>query len=153
MEAVLGRHRRRLGAQRQSRVYAKNVGNGSLAVISPWLDRTQWRSIYKNVRRDMLKAMVRLPIKDPQSRRWATSTLGQGVADGVADFISSQTPEERIACVMKAVDLFINRCERTAMHTSRLIRCWIVTSRAMKYNSLSFEVITERSTRRRYRDL
>lgn len=96
--------------------------------------------------------MVTLPLRDPQSQQWAALKLGQGVAEGDADFISSQTSEERIACVMKAVDLVINRCERTALQTSRLIRCWIVTSRTMKYNSRSFQVMTERSTRRRYRD-
>lgn len=152
MDAIFNRHQQHLDTQRQSRVYAKKMGNGSFAVISPWLDRTQWRRIYNNVRRDMLKAMARLPVRVSQSRRWATLTLGQGVADGDADFISSQASEERIACVMKAVDLVINRCERTVLHTSRLIRCWIVTSKAMKYNSRSFEVMTERSTRRRYRD-
>ncbi|KAL7917309.1 hypothetical protein ACQKWADRAFT_325926 [Trichoderma austrokoningii] len=152
MEAALGRHQQHLDTQHQARVYAKNMGNGSLAVISPWLDRTQWRKIYKNVRRDMLKAMARLPTKDSKSRQWAALSLGQGVADGDADFVSPRTSEERIACVMKAVDLVINRCERTALHTSRLIRCWVVTSRAMRCNSRSFEVMTERSTRYRYRD-
>ncbi|OAQ58446.1 hypothetical protein VFPPC_11576 [Pochonia chlamydosporia 170] len=152
LEAALGRHQQHLDAQQQARICAKKMGNGSLAVMSPWLERTQWRRIYKNVRRDLLKAMVRLPLRHPKSRQWAALKLGQGVADGDADFVSSQISEERIACVMKAVDLVINRCERTVLQTSRLIRCWIVTSRTMNYNSRSFEVMTERSTRRRYRD-
>jgi hypothetical protein len=61
--------------------------------------------IYKNVHRDMLEAMARLPSRDSQSRRWVAFNLGQGEADGDADFVSSRTSEERIARVMKAVDL------------------------------------------------
>ncbi|KAL7940097.1 hypothetical protein V8C42DRAFT_364375 [Trichoderma barbatum] len=68
MEAVFSRHQQHLDTQCQSRVYAKKMGNGSFAVISPWLDRTQWRRIYNNVRRDMLKAMARLPVRVSQSR-------------------------------------------------------------------------------------
>ncbi|OAQ58257.1 C2H2-type zinc-finger domain-containing protein [Pochonia chlamydosporia 170] len=98
LEAALGRHQQLLDAQQLARICAKKMGNGSLAVMSPWLERTQWRRIYKNVRRDLLKAMVRLPLRDPQSQQWAAVKLGQGVADGDAEFISSQTSEERIAC-------------------------------------------------------
>jgi hypothetical protein len=101
----------------------------------------------------MLEAMARLPSRDSQSRRWAAFNLGQGETDGDADSVSSRTSEERIARVMKAVDLIINRCERTALQTSRPIRCWIVTSRAIRCNSQSFKVMTERSTRCRYQDL
>jgi hypothetical protein len=53
---------------------------------------------------------------------------------------------------MKAVDLVTNRWERTALLTSRQTDCWIVSSGAMKHNSRSFEVLTEHSTGRRYRD-
>lgn len=41
LEAALDRHQQHLDEQRQARVCAKKIGNGSLAVMSPWLERTQ----------------------------------------------------------------------------------------------------------------
>ncbi|KAJ6789249.1 hypothetical protein PWT90_10398 [Aphanocladium album] len=69
MTAALRRHQQHLDAEKQPRIYAKDVGLGSLAVLSPWMDRTQWRVTYKDARRDILRAMIRLPRKDSQSRR------------------------------------------------------------------------------------
>lgn len=152
MAEALRRDQQHFDAEKQPRIYAKHVGNGSLAVLSPWMDRTQWRATYKDARRDILRAMIRLPRKDSQSRRWASLTLGQGLVEGNPDFISSAVTEERIACTMKAVDLIINRCERTALQTSRLIRCWLITSKTSQHHSRAFTVMTEQSTRRRYRD-
>ena len=116
------------------------------------MDRTQWRATYKDARHDILRAMIRLPMKDSQSRRSARLTLGQGVVEGDADFISSLATEERITCTMKAVDLIINRCERTTLQTLRLIRCWLITSKTSQVHSRAFTVMTEQSTRRRYRE-
>ena len=58
VEAVLQRHEQHMQAQNQPRVYAMGLGEDSLAATSPWLERTQWQVMYRNVRRDILKAMT-----------------------------------------------------------------------------------------------
>ena len=40
LEAVLQRHNQHIEMQNEPRVYAKALGEHSLAAISPWLDRT-----------------------------------------------------------------------------------------------------------------
>ena len=146
IEAVLQRHDRHVQTQNQPRVYAKALGEGSLAATSPWLERTQWLMMYKNVRRDILKAMTM-----NTRRPWGDLHLGQGEHEGDADLISLSHREQKIACILDAVDLMINRCETTARHTSRLIRCWLITSRSNSHQSRAFSVMTERNTQSKYR--
>lgn len=143
--AVLHRRDQYVKKQNEPRLYAKALGEDSLAAISPWLDRTRWRETYKDVRRDILKAMTSMP--KPKKDLY----LGQGEHDRDRDVIIPRVNEQKLACLMEAVDLMLNRCETTARNTSRLIRCWLVTSKANSYQSNAFSVMTELNTRYRYR--
>jgi hypothetical protein len=58
VEAVLQRHEQHMQAQNQPQVYAIGLGEESLAATSLWLERTQWQAMYRNIRRDILKAMA-----------------------------------------------------------------------------------------------
>lgn len=62
VEAVLRRHEEHVDMQNQPRAYAKALGELSLAATTPWLERTQWLSTYRDVRRDILKALATIPV-------------------------------------------------------------------------------------------
>lgn len=71
------RHERHVQMQTQPRVYAKSLGESSLAGTSPWLERAQWLATYKSVRRDISKAMTTNP-RTP----WTDLYLGPGEREG-----------------------------------------------------------------------
>ena len=147
VDTAVQRYKRQVGMRNEPRVYAKALGSTSLAATSPWLERTRWLETYKDVRRDILKAMT----TSAGSKPWTDLKLGQGEREGDADIISSSHDEQKIACLLNAVDLMINRCETTARHTGRLIRCWLVSSRPDYFQSRAFSVMTEPGTQRQYR--
>jgi hypothetical protein len=99
VEAVLQRHQQHMQAQSQPRVYAVRLGEELLAATSPWLERTQWQTMYRNVRRDILKAMTTnatARVARPQS----ALLLGQGELEGDADRVSPACHEQKIACIL-----------------------------------------------------
>lgn len=98
------RHKRHVAMQNESRVYAKKLGGDSLAATSPWLERTRWLETYRDVRRDILKAMTTSAGRQP----WTDLNLGQGEREGDADIISPSHNEQKIACLLDAVDLMID---------------------------------------------
>jgi hypothetical protein len=64
LREVLEREQQYLDTKTQPRFYSKALGDDSFAATSLWLERTRWPITYKNVRRDILLAMIRLPIRD-----------------------------------------------------------------------------------------
>ncbi|KJZ70136.1 hypothetical protein HIM_10477 [Hirsutella minnesotensis 3608] len=62
---VLERDQRYRSAENQPRVYSKAMGEGTFAATSPWLDRTHWPAMFEGCRRDILRAMTRLPNRNP----------------------------------------------------------------------------------------
>lgn len=151
IQGVVERHERYVDARNQPRHYAKALGEESLAATSPWLDRTQWRTIYRDARRDILRAMIRLPVQEHSTGEWKDMVLGQGAMEGDHDIISPRQDEQKLACILKAVDLMLDRCENTVRHSSRIVRCWLLTSKSCAYHPKAFYVMTEPSTRYRYR--
>ncbi|KJK87120.1 hypothetical protein H633G_09028 [Metarhizium anisopliae BRIP 53284] len=149
--AVLSRRDQYEKSQNEPRLYAKELGEDSLAARSPWLERTRWRETYKDVRRDILRAMTSTPASSAATKPSRDLHLGQGEHEGDDDIFMSCLDEQKLGCLMEAVDLVLNRCETTAHNTSRLIRCWLVTSRANSYQSNAFSVMTELATQHRYR--
>ncbi|OAQ71908.1 hypothetical protein VFPPC_12026 [Pochonia chlamydosporia 170] len=130
IQEVLERHEKYMGALNQPRHYAKALGEESLTATSPWLERTQWRTIYKNARRDILRAMTRLPVREHGTGEWKDMVLGQGAHEDDDFIISPWQDEQKLACMLGAIDLMIDRCETT---------------------SKAFSVMTEPSTKYRYR--
>jgi hypothetical protein len=154
LQEVLEREQKYLDAEKQPRVYSKALGDDSFAGTSLWLERTQWPVTYKGVRRDILQAMTRLPISigiDPNID--THFVLGQGPHEGDADIVSLRRDEQKISCVLGAVDLMLDRCELTVQHTSRLLRCWLVSSKPGNCQPKPFALMTQENTRKKYRIL
>lgn len=151
LEEVITRHEKQFDAESQPRVYSVGEGSDSLTSITPWLERTQWLATYKNVRRDLLGPMTVLPTRRGVSSRWADLVIGQGFRAGEADICSPKQDEAKLACMVKAVDLMLDRCETIALHTNRFLRCSFLRSRFQTHQPRAFSVMMEKSTRYRYR--
>lgn len=154
LQEVLEREQKYLDAEKQPRVYSKALGDDSFAGTSLWLERTQWPVTYKGVRRDILQAMTRLPNSigiDPNID--THFVLGQGPHEGDAGIVSLRGDEQKISCALGAVDLMLDRCELTVQHTSRLLRCWLVSSKPGNYQPKPFALMTQENTRKKYRIL
>lgn len=97
--------------------------------------------------------MTWLPIckMDPSLR--TDFILGQGPREGDADVISLRQDEQKIACLLGAVDMILDRCELTIRDTSRVLLCWLLSSKLQVYQPKPFALMTEESTRKKYRSL
>lgn len=100
LEEVITRHEEQCNAESQPRVYAVGGGSDSLTPITPWLERTQWLSTYKNLRRDLLGQMTVLPTRPGVSNGWTDLVLGQGFRTGEADICSPKQDEAKLACMV-----------------------------------------------------
>ncbi|KAH7113418.1 hypothetical protein EDB81DRAFT_670333, partial [Dactylonectria macrodidyma] len=104
------------------------------------------------VRRDILQAMTRIPASPGISTNSSSDfVLGQGPHEGDDDIISSRQDEQKISCVLNAVDLMLDRCELTVQNTNRLLRCWLVSASPTSYQPKSFALMAEPNTRKKYR--
>ncbi|KAJ0128512.1 Uncharacterized protein HZ326_28398 [Fusarium oxysporum f. sp. albedinis] len=61
LQQVIERDTQYREALSQPRATANNAGTNTFPATSLWLDRTQWPSIYRDSRRDILRALTRLP--------------------------------------------------------------------------------------------
>jgi hypothetical protein len=73
----------------------------TFATTSAWLDRTQWQSTYRDVRGDVLLASTRLPDRRSLMRNFI---LGQGPSQGDPDIESPKEDEQKVSCIMGALD-------------------------------------------------
>jgi hypothetical protein len=82
------------------------------------MERTQWQAIYKGARRDILRALTRLPDR----RALAIDCfLGQGTQESDLDIVSSSEAEQKISCILGALGIVVDRCEDTINRTSRFL--------------------------------
>src|SRR6187402_299577 len=93
--SVWEREHMHLEREDQPRVYSTDTGTRTLAATGPWMDRTRWPITYQNVRRD----------------------IGQGLRDSDKNLWSCWQDEQKISCLMGAVDRMLDRCEETMQHT------------------------------------
>uniref|UniRef100_A0A4E9EH69 Uncharacterized protein n=1 Tax=Gibberella zeae TaxID=5518 RepID=A0A4E9EH69_GIBZA len=148
---VLKRDKMYRDAETQPRFYSKALGDDSFAATSLWLERTRWPTTYKNVRRDILQAMTRLPIRAKAGSVETDYILGQGPLDGDPDIMIPRKDEEKIMCFLSAVDAMLDRCELTAENTGRVLLCWLASSRLDICQAKPFALKVEQNTRKRYR--
>lgn len=151
MSAVLRRHMQHVVAEKDSRIMASSAGRDALATTSPWLARTRWRETYRGVRRDNLRALASIPRRRTASKAWSNFALGQSEIGGGNDVVSTATEEQKLSCILGAADMMITRCEITARHTSRLCRCWLLSSRPDVCQPKAFSIVGEATTQYRYR--
>ncbi|RBA11787.1 hypothetical protein FPRO05_14224 [Fusarium proliferatum] len=111
---------------------------------TPWLDRTGWDRTYSSRgRREVLTALTRTFIS-PGGRDYY---IGHGQQRGLdEDFVSSGEDEDRIACLVRLVDVMISRCEETARRTSRHMLCWLRSTQASSIYSKPFTLVQPTSS-------
>lgn len=113
----------------------------------------RWLITYKNVRRDILQAMARLPACGINPSSNTDFVLGQGPREGDADVVSLRQDEQKIACMLDAVDLMLERCELTIQHTSPLLLCLLVSPKPGVKQPKPFALMAGKNTRKMYRSL
>ncbi|KAH7182216.1 hypothetical protein DER46DRAFT_490812 [Fusarium sp. MPI-SDFR-AT-0072] len=148
LQQVIGREARYREALSQPRATANDAGTDTFAATSLWLDRTQWPSIYRGSRRDVLRALTRLPDRYSLS---ADYTLGQGTLEGAPNLVSPREDEQKSSCILRALDSVIDRCEETVRCTSHNLLCWLLSSRLQSRREIAFSLVAERSSEIRYR--
>ncbi|EXM14128.1 hypothetical protein FOTG_17456 [Fusarium oxysporum f. sp. vasinfectum 25433] len=132
----------------QPQATVNHTGTDTFPATSLWLDRTQWPSIYQGSRRDVLQALTRLPNRHSLN---ADYVLGQGTLQGAPNLISPREDEQKISCIMRALDSVIDRCEDTVRGTSHNLLCWLLSSRLQSRREFAFNLVVERSSEIRYR--
>ncbi|RYC78340.1 hypothetical protein BFJ63_vAg18788 [Fusarium oxysporum f. sp. narcissi] len=98
---VLEREENYFDQMNQPRMSAKDLGSDALASTGLWPERTQWRVIFENARRDILRAMTRLP---DRHLLMSDYVMAQGRRQGDMCIRSSYVDEQKISCTMKALD-------------------------------------------------
>jgi hypothetical protein len=148
LQQVIDREAQYREALCQPRTSTKDTGTDTFAGTSLWLDRTQWPSIYRGARRDILRALIRLPNRHSLT---ADYILGEGNSEGMPSFVSPREDEQKILCIMRALDLVIDRCEDTVRCTSHNLLCWLLSSRLKSRREIAFNLVAERSSEIKYR--
>jgi hypothetical protein len=100
LQQVIDREARYREDLSQPRTSMKDTGTNSFAGISLWLDGTRWPSIYRGFRRDVLRALIRLPSRHSFT---ADYILGQGNSEDIPSFISPREDEQKISCIARAL--------------------------------------------------
>ncbi|KNB04586.1 hypothetical protein FOXG_06642 [Fusarium oxysporum f. sp. lycopersici 4287] len=147
---VLEREENYFRQMNQPRMSAKDLGSDALASTGLWQERTQWRVIFQNTRRDILRAMTRLPDRHSLMSDYV---MGQGCRQGDPDIRSSYVDEQKLSCTVRALDLVIDRCENTVRYTSRTLLCWLLSLKLHVYREAPFRLVAEKSSETKYRVL
>ncbi|KAH7187961.1 hypothetical protein DER44DRAFT_852871 [Fusarium oxysporum] len=148
LQQVIERDTQYREALSQPRATVNDAGTNTFPATSLWLDRTQWPSIYRGSRRDVLRALTRLPNGHSLDNDYI---VGQDTLDGAQDLISPRKDEQKVSFIMKALDSVINRCEDTVRATSHNLLCWLLSSRLQSHREFGFKLVVERSSEIRYR--
>ncbi|KAJ0127598.1 Class E vacuolar protein-sorting machinery protein HSE1 [Fusarium oxysporum f. sp. albedinis] len=69
--------------------------------------------------------------------------LGQGPSRGDPDIVSPWQDEQKIACIVSALEHVLDRCEMTARHTGRSLLCWLRSSRLESCGQNPFTLLAE----------
>jgi hypothetical protein len=147
---VWEREQKHLETEDQLHVYSRDTGTYTLAATGPWMDCTCWPITYQNVRRDILQALADMP-----DLRCRTSDhfLGQGPTNSDEALCSQWQDEQKILCLIGAVDRMLNRCEETMRHTSRSLLCWLRSTKLKACYPKLFTPVALETSRRKYRQL
>jgi hypothetical protein len=148
LKQVIDREARYREVLGQPRTTVHDTGAGTFAATSLWLDRTQWSSIYRGSRRDVLRALIRLPHRNSLN---ADYILGQGNSEDTPNLVSPREDEQKISCIMRALDLVIDRCEDIVRCTSHNLLCWLLSSRLQSRREVAFNLVAEENSEIKYR--
>ncbi|PCD22302.1 hypothetical protein AU210_016091 [Fusarium oxysporum f. sp. radicis-cucumerinum] len=123
---------------------APSAGMTAFALQTPWLDRTDWDRTYSNKgQREVLAALTRTCTSPGGQEYFVGSAKVYGLED---DIVSPGEDEDRIACLVRLVDVVMSRCEETARKTSRHILCWLRSNQASSIYGKPFTLVQSSST-------
>lgn len=150
LSAVLRREQQYLDINSQPSVFGKSLNNDTFAASTPWMDRTQWDQTYKGDRRDILQALIQLP-----DRRYLATDypIGQRTCNGRPEIVSSYKNEQKLSCIVGAIDCLLDRCEETVQKTSRHILCWLQSTDHYACSRKPFSLVSKVASQKRYRRL
>ncbi|KAF4345890.1 telomere-associated helicase [Fusarium beomiforme] len=123
---------------------APSAGMTAFALQTPWLDRTGWDRTYSNKgQREVLATLTRTCTSPGGQEYFVGSGKVYGLED---DIVSPGEDEDRIACLVRLVDVVMSRCEETARKTSRHILCWLRSNQASSIYGKPFTLVQSSST-------
>jgi hypothetical protein len=76
--------------------------------------------------------------------------LGQGPGDGAEALWSRGPDEQKISCLMGAVDRMLDRCEETMRNTSRSLLCWLRSTKPQACYPKPFTLVALEASERKY---
>ncbi|EXK75881.1 hypothetical protein FOQG_19357 [Fusarium oxysporum f. sp. raphani 54005] len=148
LRQVIRRQEKYRDVLNQPCITSRDTGSSELPSMSLWLDRTQWPSIYHNTRRDILRALTRVPDRHSLT---ADYILAQGARNSTPSLTSPRDDEQKLSCILGAFESVIDRCENTVRCTSHNLLCWLLSSRLESRRENPFNLVAERSSEVRYR--
>jgi hypothetical protein len=132
----------------QPRMRTDDAGVWTLECYRPWMERTGWPKTYQGVRRDMLLSLS----YPPDAFQYAAPRVLGRDEDG-AELISPRSHERKIANIVTAVDIMLDRCKETVNHTGRPILCWRRTVNPKPCFPKPFQLVRRESSEKKYRRL
>jgi hypothetical protein len=127
--------------------HSQDVRAKTYLTTRPWIERTRWSLTYDRVRRDLLQALAELPRPFPRTTRHC---LLRRSHDLDPDMTSPIQDEQKIAVLVIAVDVMLNRCEETVQHTSQILLCWLRSMKAYICHSKPFALVSLETSRKKY---
>ncbi|KAH6881151.1 hypothetical protein B0T10DRAFT_411363 [Thelonectria olida] len=120
--------------------------------LRPWLERTGWEQTFKGIDRELLRNLTTAP--SPTTSHRGLILRGNGNRSGHVrsdeHTISSADDERKIAALITAVDVVMDRCEQTARTTSRSLLCWLRSVRPHGCYAKPFTFVGKAASRRKY---
>ena len=104
----------------------------------------------KGARGDILRASTRLP---DRRASMIDCYLVQGTQESYPNIISSSEAEQKISCILGALDIVVDQCENTICRMSRFLLCWLNSTTFQHFHEIPFSLVEEKSTERKYRNV
>ena len=112
------------------------------------MERTRWSETYRGARRDILLSLTAIPNLYQSTEDYI---IGQDLPDGEGDVVSSWHEEQRLAALIPIIDDMLDRCEETVQHTSRVLLCWLRSTKPQCCYPKPFTLVALPQSERKYR--
>ncbi|KAF5261492.1 hypothetical protein FOXYS1_7818, partial [Fusarium oxysporum] len=128
------------------------ISTSTFTDLRPWLERTGWKQTYQNVDHGLLRNLTTMPSSLSSARGLVLSRARSGTTHTTSgeDLISSAGDEQKIAAILVAVDMVMDRCEQTARTTSRNLLCWLRSVRPHGCYAKPFTFVSKAASRTKY---